>query len=420
MNRFESSFKPLTWFLVLMLSAFLAACGGGGGGDTAAGTNGSAAPGANALPGVAGTPGAAATNPTVNSASPGNGATNISTSTNSWNGAANVASGTIVTATFSGAMNPATTIPVGTFTLKQTASGADVPGTVTMNAANTIATFTPTAAALLVSTQYTATVSIAAKSAGGTAMPNPVVWSFTTAAGLTTSQAAVNLGTAGNYVIFANTGITNATGCGVPCITGAMGVGPGVTSTAITGFGLILPAGGAFSSSAQVTGNIYAHDYAVPTPTDVTIASTDMGLAYTDAAGRPAGVGATNLNLGGGTLTTQTLAPGVYTWGTGVTLSPAQILTLSGGPNDVWIFQITGALTTDATSSVNLTGGALPKNVFWQVAGAVTIGAAPAHFEGIVLGKVDINFGNQATANSRLLAQTAVNLDKTTVTQPAP
>jgi hypothetical protein len=251
-------------------------------------------------------------------------------------------------------------------------------------------------------------------------MASPVAWSFTTNAVALTGQAPVNLGTAGDYVIFANTGIANATTCLTPCITGDMGVGPGVTSTAITGFNLILPAASPFSTSAQVTGNIYAFDYAAPTPTKVTTASTDMGLAYTDAAGRPAGVGP-NLNLGDGTITTQTLAPGVYTWGSNVTLGAAQILTLSGGPTDVWIFQISGTLTTAATSSVNLTGGALPKNVFWQVAGAsVNIGAAPAHFEGVVLAQVAINFGNQATANSRLLAQAAVNLDQTAVTQPAP
>lgn len=420
MNRIESTFKPLLWFMAFMLSVFLAACGGGGGGgDATAIPSGPA----NVLPGIAGSPGAAATNPTVTSASPGNGATNVATSTQS--GPPLVISAKVLTATFNEAMNPATinSAPAGTlltFTVKNNTLGINVPGTVAMSGGNTIATFTPTAAALNAATSYTATITTAAKNAGGTAMPNPVAWTFTTAAVLTTGQAAVNLGLAGNYAIFADTGITNATACVGACITGDMGVGPGVTSTAITGFALILPPAGASSTSAQVTGNIYAFDYAVPTPTAVTTASTDMALAYTDAAGRPAGVGP-NLNLGGGTITTQTLAPGVYTWGTNVTLGAAQILTLSGGPNDVWIFQITGTLTTSATSSVLLAGGALPKNVFWQVAGAaVNVGAAPAHFEGVVLAQVAINFGNQATANSRLLAQAAVNLDQTTVTQPAP
>jgi hypothetical protein len=230
--------------------------------------------------------------------------------------------------------------------------------------------------------------------------------------------APVNLGLAGNYAVFADTGIANATAGTV--VTGDMGVGPGVTSAAITGFALDLPAAGAFSTSTQVIGKVFAFDYASPTPVNVTTASTDMLAAYNDAAGRTPGVGP-NLNLGGGIVTTQTLAPGVYTWGTDVTIPAATTLTLSGSANDVWIFQIAGTFAMAATSRVNLTGGALPKNVFWQVAGAsMTVGAAPAHFEGVVLAKVAINFGNQATANSRLLAQTAVNLDQNAITQPAP
>lgn len=412
MSKFENSHKPRMWLTALLMAAFVAGCGGGGGGG--AGTTGSTT----VLPGTAGTPGASATDPTVGSSSPRNGATNVPTSESA-------GVGTRLSATFTQAMDPATinSSPAGTlstFTLRETATGNDVPGTVAMNAANTIATFSPTAAALLPNTNYTATVSTAAKSAGGRAMASPVAWTFTTNAIALTGQAPVNLGTAGDFVIFANTGIDNASACGAQCITGDMGVGPGVTSTAITGFGLILPPASPFSTSAQVNGNIYAFNYAAPTPTKVTTASADMGLAYTDAAGRPAGVGP-NLNIGAGTLTTQTLTPGVYTWGSNVNLGAGQTLTLSGSATDVWIFQIAGTLTTAATSSVLLTGGAVPKNVFWQVAGAsVNIGAFPALFEGVVLAQVAINVGNQAVLNSRLLAQAAVNLDATTVTQPAP
>ena len=412
-NCKRSSATACGWFMALLLSALLAGCGSSGSGGTSVGPVG---PGATAVPGAAGAPGAAATNPTVGSASPSNSATNVATGTN---GTGNVLTGTLLTATFTQAMDPATITALGTFTLKVT-NGANVPGAVTMNAANTIATFTPTAA-LAASTNYTATVSTAAMSALPlhTAIPNAVAWSFTTNAAALTAQAPVNLGLAGNYVIFADTGITNATAG--TAITGDMGVGPGVTSTAITGFALSLPAASAFSTSAQVTGKVFAHDYAAPTPTSVTTASHDMGLAYDDAAGRPAGVGAAFLNLGAGTVTTQTLTPGVYTWTSAVNLPVTTVLTLSGGPEDVWIFQIAGTLTVAATARVNLTGGALPKNVFWQVAGSsVTVGAAPAHFEGVVLAKFAINFGSQASANSRLLAQTAVNLDQNAVTQPAP
>lgn len=411
MTKFQNSYKPRMWLTALLMAVFVAGCGGGGGGGAGTGST-------TVLPGAAGTAGASATDPTVGSSSPRNGATNVPTSESA-------GVGTRLTATFTQAMDPTTinSSPAGTlptFTLRETLSGTNVPGTVAMNATNTTATFSPTAAALLPNTNYTATVSTAAKSAGGTAMANPVAWTFTTNAIALTGQAPVNLGTAGDFVIFANTGIDNASACVGQCVTGDMGVGPGVTSTAITGFGLILPPASPFSTSAQVNGNIYAFNYAAPTPTTVTTASADMGLAYTDAAGRPAGVGP-NLNIGAGTVTTQTLAPGVYTWGSNVTLGAGQTLTLSGSATDVWIFQISGTLTTAATSSVLLTGGAVPKNVFWQVAGAsVNIGAAPARFEGVVLSQVAINIGNQAIVNGRLLAQAAVNLDQTTVTQPAP
>jgi hypothetical protein len=224
--------------------------------------------------------------------------------------------------------------------------------------------------------------------------------------------APVSLGTAANYAIFANTGI--ATNPNPSVITGNMGVGPGVTSTAITGFALTLPAGSAFATSAQVTGNVYAFNYAAPSPVNVTTASNDMGAAYTDAAGRTAGVGPF-LNVGAGTVSGKTLDPGIYTWTSAVTI-PTD-LTLSGSATDVWIFQVAGTLDMAAAKKVILSGGALAKNIFWQVSGAVTIGA-DTEFAGTILGKTAITLGNKASINGRLLAQTAINLDATTVKQP--
>jgi len=228
----------------------------------------------------------------------------------------------------------------------------------------------------------------------------------------------VPLGTAGDlaaasaYVVFANTGIHTDANASV--ITGNIAAGPGVTSTAITGFALNLPAGSAYSTSAQVSGKVYAFDYAVPTPTNVTTASTVMGAAYDDAAGRPAGVGP-NLNMGGGTLSGQTLAPGTYTWTSAVNITGD--ITLSGSSTDVWILQVAGTLDMAANKKIILSGGALPQNIFWQVSDAVSIGAG-THFEGIILGKTAITFGNLSSINGRLFAQTAVTLDATTVKRP--
>jgi hypothetical protein len=224
--------------------------------------------------------------------------------------------------------------------------------------------------------------------------------------------APVFLGTAGNYVILTKTGITTT---GVTSIVGDMGVSP-IAATAMTGFGLIADATNVFSRSSLVTGKIYAANYAVPTPGNLTTAVGDMEAAYTDAAGRPS---PDFTELGTGDISGKTLIPGLYKWSTGVSINSD--VTLNGGPNDVWIFQIAGSVNQANGTRVTLIGGALPKNVFWQVAGGagVAIGTT-AHFEGVVLAKTAITLNTGATVNGRLLAQTASTLIANAVTQPAP
>ncbi|MBI3545685.1 MAG: DUF3494 domain-containing protein [Gammaproteobacteria bacterium] len=231
--------------------------------------------------------------------------------------------------------------------------------------------------------------------------------------GVCAEAACVSLGTAGNYAILAKTGVST-----VPSsvVTGNVGVSP-VARIGLTGWSETYDSTDSYATSAQVAapGKLYAADNTgATTIPDLTTAVSNMEAAYTDAAARPAGVG-TFLNVGAGTLTGQTLAPGVYTWGTAVTI-PTD-LTLNGSATDVWIFQIAGSLDMAAAKSVILSGGAQARNIFWQVSGAVTIGAN-SHFEGIILGKTGITFGNLASINGRLLAQTAVVLDATTVTVP--
>ncbi|KAJ7434549.1 hypothetical protein FB451DRAFT_1311296 [Mycena latifolia] len=64
---------------------------------------------------------------------------------------------------------------------------------------------------------------------------------------------------------------------------------------------------------------------------------------------------------------------------------------------------------------MTLAGGALASNIVWVVTGSVTAGAG-AHLEGVILGKTSITLQTGTTANSRLLAQTFVALQKATVT----
>lgn len=227
--------------------------------------------------------------------------------------------------------------------------------------------------------------------------------------GLGVGPAPVVLGAAGNYVILAKSGISTVP---ASAITGNLGLSPAAASF-ITGFSLAADASGVFSTSTQVTGNVYASDDAVPTPSNLTTAVGDMQTAYTDAAGRAPDF----TELGTGNIGGMTLPPGTYKWSTGVII-PTDV-TLNGGPNDVWIFQIAQGITQASAAQVILTGGALPKNVFWQAAGVVDIGTT-AHMEGVILAQTAITLNTGASANSRLLAQTAVTLDGNAVTQPAP
>ncbi len=152
---------------------------------------------------------------------------------------------------------------------------------------------------------------------------------------------------------------------------------------------------------------------AAPTPSKLTTAIGDMEIAYTDAAGRSS---PDHTELGAGDISGMTLEPGLYKWGTGVLM--ASDVTLSGGANDIWIFQIAEDMTVENGVALTLAGGALPKNIFWQVAGQATLGTT-ADFKGIILSKTQIVVNNGAVLNGRAMAQTAATLDANAITQPA-
>jgi ice-binding like protein len=219
--------------------------------------------------------------------------------------------------------------------------------------------------------------------------------------------APVVLSTAGNYVILAKSGISNVP---TSAITGNLGLSPAAAS-AITGFALTLDGSGTFSTSPQVTGNVYAADYTAPTPANLTAAIGNMQTAYVNAAGR---TGPDHTELAAGNIGGLTLPPGLYKWSNTVII-PTNV-TLSGGANDTWIFQIAGGITQASATQVILSGGALAQNVVWQATGVVDIGTT-AHMEGRILSLTSITLHTGATVNGRLMAQTAVTLDGNTVVQ---
>jgi hypothetical protein len=371
-------------------------------------------PSGTVLPGVAGTSGLYnATNPTVIASNPSNGDTNVPTSTQ---GSGNIPTTKLITATFDEAMDPATILLPGTFTLYNNTLGATVPGAVSINTANTIATFTSTAATLNQSTSYTATITTAAKNAGSiTAMPKAVAWSFTTVGSTFIGQAPVNLLTAGNFVILSETGITEANPS-LGAITGNVGTSP-ITGAAMT------------IECPEVTGVIYSVDATGPAckvtdPIRLTAAIGDKNTAYNEAAAR-ATPDATE--LGAGNISGLTIYPGLYKWSSSVNINTDVTLDAKGDANAVWIFQIAGDLTIASGGTlptgikVNLIGGAKAANVFWQVGGG--IGATLntySTFNGNILSIKEVILKTGAVLNGRALAATQVTLEGNRVTQPAP
>ena len=212
----------------------------------------------------------------------------------------------------------------------------------------------------------------------------------------------VNLGLAGDFVILSKTGITDVYKSSV---TGDIGSSP------ISGAAILI-------KCTEVAGTIYSVNAAGPLPCRVTnpsrltTAVSNMQTAYTDAAGRS---NPNFLNLGAGNIGGKTLTAGLYKFTTDVVI-PTNV-TISGSSTDVWIFQVSGTLKMSSAVRIILAGGAQAKNIFWQTAGATTLGTT-SHFEGNILGKTGINMQTGATINGRMLAQTAVTLQMNTVVKP--
>jgi hypothetical protein len=330
------------------------------------------------------------TTPAVSSTSPASGATSVSRNK-------------VVTVTFSEAMDSSTVVNASTFTLKQGTS--PVLGTVVYS--GTTASFTPTVS-LVAGTSYTATMTTAAKSKAGIAITRDTVFSFTTGGTTSTSGlTAIDLGSAANYVILAETAITNVQNSS---ITGDVAISPYFLSD-MTGFSPTLA--GTYATSTQVVGGgkIYSADMTAPTPITLTTALNYMLTAYNDGAGRPS---PDFTELYTGALGGKTLVPGLYKWTN--TVSASSDFTISGGANDVFIFQIAGDLTLASAVNVTLVG-VQAKNIFWVVAGQVTLGTT-SHFEGVILSSTAINFLTGATMNGQALAQSQVVLDQNTIVKP--
>jgi hypothetical protein len=154
------------------------------------------------------------------------------------------------------------------------------------------------------------------------------------------------LRTTASYSVLAVTGVTSTL---VTSVSGDLGLS---ASGAIAGF----PPG-------IVGGDIDDKNL------DAAQAQVDLELAYADAAAR------TPTSSFAGDQINSTFHPGVHRTAGAFANTGTMTLDGDGDPNALFIFQIDAAMGPAADSRVVLTDGARASNVFWQVNGAVTVGA---------------------------------------------
>jgi hypothetical protein len=191
--------------------------------------------------------------------------------------------------------------------------------------------------------------------------------------------APVNLATAQPFVVLGGAGVTNT---GPSVLNGDLGVTPG---TSLSGFG----------APAVVNGATHANDAVAAQ------AQADLTTAYNVAAGQPIAPGneLTGVDLGG-----LTLSPGAYGYSTSAQLTGQLTLDAHGDPNAQFVFVIGSTLTTASASSVILTNGASPCNVFWKIGSSATFGSGTA-FEGNVMALTSISLNSGVTVLGRALAR---------------
>ena len=188
--------------------------------------------------------------------------------------------------------------------------------------------------------------------------------------------APIDLRSAAHFAILA-TATTTTTGGGI--INGDVGLSPqgsqGIPPQQIHG---TIYNGGPIAAQAQL---------------DLTAAIIAASPAHL-----PGGINA-GAELGG-----KTLVAGVYVSPSGAYSITSVDLTLNGGPNDVWVFQMASTLTVGVGRKVILTGGAQARNIFWQVGSSATLGTSSI-FKGTIMAYASVTMNANSVMDGRALVQ---------------
>lgn len=185
---------------------------------------------------------------------------------------------------------------------------------------------------------------------------------------------AITLGTVSDFVLFSSIGAVTNTG--TSHYTGNIGTNSG----AISGFG-------------NINGTMHTGDGVSA------LCSIDLLSAYNqlDTATPTFFPSAT---IGNG----DTILAGVYYLSSSSTLNANLILNALGNTNAVFIFQIQGTFSTNASSGIILINGAQACNVYWKVEGMISMAAGTTMRGTLIANNAAINMAIGDTLEGRVLS----------------
>lgn len=256
-------------------------------------------------------------------------------------------------------------------------------------------------------TEYEAVITTDISDPMGNFMENEERWSFTTSDVIEHIPGAVDLRKISNYVMIAGQYIKNLTG--TSSITGDVALFPGVYENIV-----------GIDTLNHVDGTVYVIG-AVPIPglpKELIRVKNELVKAYqfAETANDPAAIDITG-DQGGVTLT-----PGIYKSHTLSIKNGDLTLDAQGNPHQYWIFQVESLL--EITGDIILTGGATPRNIYWQVGIREVLGpnvliGENSSFAGNILSMQGIKMGNNAHITGRLLVKHGgIRLHNSTVVIP--
>jgi len=192
----------------------------------------------------------------------------------------------------------------------------------------------------------------------------------------------INLGTAADFVLFSTNGSVSNTG--ISQLTGNVGTNNGSS----TAFG-------------NVNGVMHDKDAAsAKCASDLLIAYNQLKSATPTFFPAPL--------LGNGTI----LNKGVYAITGAATLNLGLTLDAKGDPNAVFIFQIAGSFSTNASAKVHLKNGALACNVYWKVEGLVSMASGTTMRGTVIANNAAIVMSTGDTLEGRAMSTTgAITID---------